>query len=209
MNNKQSGEYQKGRKNLIFATLISIPGPLLLAISMTGGSSATQLADFIRRSCEFLTIFLAWLVYEITARSPSERNRRNLRLEVFIKYFTGISMALSGVIMIYVAIANFADGKGSVITSLILAVIGAAINAKLFFNYRSMGNAILSVQARLHRVKMLLDCFMAILLIVWIVLPLDEIKNYADVIGSCSISVYLIWSGIRVLADKKVPNGKN
>lgn len=203
MNKKEPIEYRKGRKNLIFATLISIPGPLLLAIGMKDGTGAIQTADLIRRSCEFMTIFLAWLVYEITVRGLSEEEIRKNRLEAFIKYFTGFSMCLSGTVMIYVAIAGFGDEKGSVITSFILAMIGAIVNARLYFNYRTMDNAVLSVQAKLHRVKMLLDCFMALLLLIWIFSPVETVRSYTDIIGSCSISVYLIWSGIKVLTDKK------
>lgn len=204
MSANKPSEYTEGRKNLIFATLISIPGPLLLAIGMTDGSSATGIADLIRRSCEFLTIFLAWLVYELTAGKDLSNDTRKARLEGFVKYFTGLSMCLSGAVMIYVAVANFGGEKGSVLTSLILAVIGAVINAKLYFNYRTMENAVLSVQAKLHRVKMLLDCFMSLLLLVWMRLPIEAVRSYADVVGSVLISVYLIWSGIRVLRDKKV-----
>ena len=197
MSANKPSEDQKGRKNLIFATIISIPGPLLLAISMADGTSATQTADFIRRSCEFLTIFLAWMVYEVTVRRPSGSGTRKERLEVLIQYFTGFSMCLSGGIMIYVAVANFSGEKGSVTTSFIFAVIGAIINVKLYRDYKTMRNAVLSVQAKLHRVKILLDCALVLILLVCMLSPNDMVKRYADVIDSCSISLYLIWSGIR------------
>ena len=143
-------------------------------------------------------------MYELTAGKDLSNDTRKARLESFVKYFTGLSMCLSGAVMIYVAVANFGGEKGSVLTSLILAIIGAVINAKLYFNYRKMENVVLSVQAKLHRVKMLLDCFMSFLLLMWMLLPIEAVRSYADVIGSVLISIYLIWSGIRVLRDKKV-----
>ncbi len=209
MRKNEPGEYQKGRKNLIFATLISIPGPLLLAVGMTGGSSATGIADLIRRSCEFLTIFLAWLIYEVTVCCPAEKDECRKRLEVFIRYFTGISMCLSGAVMLCAAIAGFGGEKGGVITSFILAVIGVVINTRLYLSYKAMKNAVLSVQAGLHRVKMLLDGFMAGLLLLWLLLPMETVKNWADLIGCCSISAYLVYSGIQILTDKTVKNEKD
>lgn len=59
MSEKKLGEYRNGRKNLIAAILFSIPGPLFLAVSMAGGTSATQTVDLMRRSCDLLSVFLA------------------------------------------------------------------------------------------------------------------------------------------------------
>ena len=202
MSDKIRSTHQKGRKNLIFATFISIPGPLLLAVSMSAGTSSTQIADLLRRSCEFLTIFLAWMVYELTLRNSVSRDLK-LRMEKFIKYFTGFSMCASGAIMLYIAVADFGGESGDAVPSLILAVIGAIINARLYLNYRSLDHAVLSIQAKLHRVKMLLDCGLVVILLVWLLSPGDVVKQYADAIGTGCISLYLIWSGIRVLRDKK------
>ena len=201
----QTDESKKGRKNLIFATFISIPGPLLLILSMLEGANTTQIADLIKRSCEFLTIALAQLVYELTLYD-SINNTIKLRLEKFIKYFTGISMCLSGGIMLYVAVADFGGNKGDMIPSLILAIIGAIINTKLYLNYRSMSHSVLSVQAKLHRVKALLDGGIVIVLIVWLLAPNDVIKQYSNMFGTACISIYLIWSGFGVLEIKKRNN---
>lgn len=112
MNEKKSSEYRKGRRNLIFAVLISIPGPLLLVVSMTSGTSATQTADLMRRSCDLLSIFLAYLAFEITTRYLWEDEDKKARLEINVKYFTGFSMCFSGVVMIYIAIASYGTENG-------------------------------------------------------------------------------------------------
>ena len=205
MPDRVQSEYRKGRKNLIFATLISIPGPLLLVLSMSAGSSSTQIADLLRRSCEFLTIFLAWMVYELTLRSSTSQAVRT-RLEKFIQYFTGASMCVSGAVMLYVAVAEFGGESGDIIPSLILAVIGAVINARLYLNYRALNHAVLSIQAKLHRVKMLLDCGLVVILLVWLLSPNAAVQQYADAVGTGCISLYLIWSGIRALRDRKKEN---
>lgn len=203
MNQNKPNEYRKGRKNLIFALCISVPGPVALAISMLDGTSATETADLVRRSCELLSILLAYIVFEITVRKLSGNEKKRERLEVFVKYFTGCAMCISGAIMIYVAIAGFGGEKGNVTTSLVLAVIGAVVNAKLYVNYKAMQNAVLSVQAKLHRVKMFFDALMVVILLIWMIVPSDTVKVYTDFIGSLAISGYIIWSGVRVFIDKK------
>lgn len=189
---------KQGRKNLFFATLVCLPGPLWLAISMRGGANSTQIADLIKRSCDFLTVALAWLVYELTTSNFISETVK-LRLEKFIKYFTAASMCLSGLIMIYVAVATLDGHHGNMFPSLFLAATGALINVGLVWNYRSMKNPVLMVQAKLHSTKALLDFGLVAILLTWILCPYDNIRHYADLVGTIVISLYLIWSGLRVL----------
>ena len=189
---------KKGRKNLFFATLVCVPGPLLLVIGMLGGANSTQIADLIKRSCDFLTVALAWLVYELTLCNFI-KNETKLVLEKIVKYFTGISMCISGAVMIYVSIADFGGTHGNMGPSLFLAATGTVINVVLYLNYRSMNSAVLSIQAKLHRVKALLDGALSVIFIVWLLCPSDAVKEYFNVFGTVVISLYLIWSGLRVL----------
>lgn len=197
---KETTTYREGRKNLLFATLISIPGPILLLLGFEDGAGATQIADFLRRSCEFLSIFLAWILFELAA--ASENPARQRKLETFVRIFTGLAMTVSGGMMVYLAVAEFGGSKGSVWTSLILAAIGALINARLYLNYQKLENGILSVQAKLHRVKLLLDGWMVLILLLWVLIPVDAVRSMADALGSVSIALYILWSGIRLLREK-------
>ena len=189
---------KKGRANLLFATLVCIPGPLVLAIDLAFGVNSTLIADLIKRSIDLLTVLLAWIIYELTIHN-SITSETKARLEVFVKYFTGISMCVSGGIMIYVAIVDFGINKGDMIPSLFFAFTGAVLNVILYLNYRSMENPVLRVQAKLHRVKMLFDCGMVIILFIWILTSNDTVKQYTNAIGTAFISLYLVWSGFRLL----------
>lgn len=200
--NEQLEVYHKGRKNLWAAIALSVPGPLALGIGLLDVQNATQVADFTRRTCEFLSIFLAYIVFEVSVRMSEEEMEKRKKLEHLVNYFTGCSMVLSGVIMVYVAITGFGAGKGSVTTSLIFAILGAIVNARLFIKYRVLENAVLSVQAKLHRVKMLLDCWMIVILILFTMTSSVVVKSYADFVGSCSIALYIMWSGIRIFKEK-------
>ena len=81
---------KKGRANLLFATLVCVPGPLVLAIDLAFGVNSTLIADLIKRSIDLLTVLLAWIIYELTIHN-SITSETKARLEVFVKYFTGIS----------------------------------------------------------------------------------------------------------------------
>ena len=189
---------KKGRKNLFFATLVCLPGPIVLAINMAFGVNSTIIADLLKRSIDLVTVALAWIIYELTVSNfISEETKA--RLEKFAKYFTAASMCVSGLIMIYVAIANFGVNKGDMIPSLFFALTGAILNIILYINYRSLDNPVLRVQARLHQVKMLFDCGMVVILMLWLLTSNEEIEKYTNLIGTVFISLYLIWSGLRLL----------
>ena len=207
MSQKILAENKKGRMNLLVATLVCVPGPMLLAFGMRGGANSTQIADLIKRSGDFLTVALAWLVYELTIRN-SMKIRTKIRLEKFIKYFTGISMCLSGLIMIYVAVADTKGVHGNMLPSLFLATTGALINIWLYFSYRSMNNPVLLIQAKLHRTKALLDGGLAAIMLIWILCTHDTVRHYADSVGTVIISLYLIFSGLKILDFPKLKGKK-
>lgn len=193
---------KKGRKNLFFATLVCVPGPFLLVMGMLGGANTTQIADLIKRSCDLLTEVLAWLIYELTLCNFIKNNTKHA-LEKLVKYFTGASMCISGGVMIYVAVADFGGTHGNMYPSLFLAVTGAVINVILYLNYRSMNNAVLSIQAKLHKVKALFDIALTAILLVWILCPHGAVREYFNVFGTALISLYMIFSGIRVLEIRR------
>ncbi len=195
---EKTNAYQEGRKNLLLALLASIPGPVALALNL--GENTTQLADFLRRSCELFSVVLAFGVFEISHRKPACGQRR---LETIVRIVTGLSMVFSGVVIGWLALSNFGSGRGSVITSLVLAILGAMVNAKLYVSYRRLHHGVLDIQAKLHRVKMLLDLWMAGLLLICTVSS-GKVRSYADLTGSVSIALYVIFSGIRIFRNKEV-----
>ncbi len=60
MNSQKSGS-----RTLLMSVLMSAPGPLILGLGLLSGRSATQIADFFRRSSELLAIIMAYIVYKI------------------------------------------------------------------------------------------------------------------------------------------------
>lgn len=195
---EKRNEYQAGRKNLLVAVITSIPGPVALVLSL--GESTTQLADFLRRSCELLSVVLAFVLFEISNRKPDCNQGK---LETLVRIVTGLSMVFSGAVIGWLAVSNFGSRRGSVITSLVLAVLGTMVNAKLYWGYRKLQHGVLNIQAKLHWVKMLLDIWMTGVLLIC-TFASGSIQSYGDLIGSASIAMYVIFSGIRLLRNKEV-----
>ena len=55
-------------KTLLWSLLLSSPGPLVTGFAALSSRSATQLADFLRRTTELIAIFVSWRVYRILGR---------------------------------------------------------------------------------------------------------------------------------------------
>lgn len=192
-------EYRAGRKNLLIALIASIPGPVALALSLGGGFSVTQLADLLRRSCELLSVVLAFVVFEVSHRASSHSQGR---LEALVRWVTGLSMVFSGLVVGWLAITSFGAERGGVTTSLVLAILGALVNAKLYLGYRKLRHGVLTIQARLHRAKLLLDMWMTLVLLCTLA-SAPTVRQYADLIGSASIGLYVAISGLRLLLQKE------
>ena len=205
---RNNDEYKRGRKKLLFALFIISPALIPLAVSVALGTGSTETADLLRRSCDVLSVLLAYIAFEISARIDPKNKTAHRRIEAFVKYFTGATMCISALVMIYISIKGFGNEKGSVTVSLVLALIAALTNAVLYFNYRSMKSAILTVQAKNHFVKMFFNILVSIILLVWITVPSATIKSYIDLIGSLFISGYLLLNGALVMIDKDVDEGK-
>ena len=59
---------KSGAKTLLWSVIMSSPGPLVVGLGLLAGRSATQIADFVRRSAELLGIIMAYAVYVITTK---------------------------------------------------------------------------------------------------------------------------------------------
>ena len=203
MDKNNNSEYKSGRKKLLFALFIISPALVPLAVSVIFGTSSTETADLVRRSCDVLSVLLAYVAFEITARIDPKNEITRKRIEAFVKYFTGATMCVSGIIMIDISIVGFGGEKGRVIVSFVLALIAALTNAILYFNYRSMKNSILAVQAKTHFAKMFFNVLVSVILLVWLVVPSATVKSYVDLIGSLFISGYMLLCGVKVMTDKE------
>jgi len=201
MSNKKSGS-----KTLLMSVLMSSPGPLVVGLGLLSGRSATQIADFFRRSSELLAIIMAYIVYRITAKDGSCDELRKKKLERISNLFVGAMMCLGGSIMLVLAFFSENSHKGNVIPGLSIAVLGVIANTIFWRKYTKLNkaepNAILAVQARLYRAKSLVDGCVTIALLSVAIAPLSLVSYWLDLIGSIIVAIYLIFCGIQTIRER-------
>lgn len=196
---------KSGSKTLMWSVIMSSPGPLLVGLGLLTGRSATQLADFVRRSSELLAIVMSFFVYKITTKDGVEDVKKKQCLERYSNAFVGVMMCVGATIMILLAFLSERGEKGNVVPGLLIAVAGVIANTVFWHRYaklnRTEPNVILKVQARLYRAKSFVDACVTVALIVVLVAPASGAAFWFDLIGSVIVALYLIWSGIKTIAE--------
>lgn len=191
---------KQAKKTMIMSILMSSPGPLILFINLFFGQSSTQIADFVRRAIELLAIILSFVVYLITTKDNMTDKTKKVKLEKASNIFVSITMIVSGIIMIVLALISGNSDKGNVIPGFIIALLGFIANTIFFIRYTSLGkktnNSILSTQGKLYRAKTFVDLSVTIALLTVLIWPNSKVSFYFDLIGTILVSVYLIVTGI-------------
>lgn len=200
---------KSGKKTLLWSVLMSSAGPIVVGAGLIVGQSSTQLADFIRRSAELLGIILSFIIYCITTEDNHVNEEKKKRLEKASNIFVSITMILSGVIMMILAVALRNEEKGNVVPGLLIAILGATANLFFWIRYTKLGkkenNNILKIQSKLYRAKTFVDTSVTIALLAMLISKNPIVSNYFDLIGTCIVSLYLIYTGISSLI-KEIKN---
>ena len=196
---------KSGTKTLLMSVIMSAPGPLIIGLGLLVGQSSTQIADFVRRSAELLGIIMAYIVYKITTKDGVCDTARKARLERLSNIFVGAMMCLGGSLMLLLAFTAKETEKGNVIPGLVIALLGVVANTLFWVKYSNLNkaepNAIIAVQARLYRAKSLVDGCVTVALLSVALFPAAKVSFYLDFIGSVVVALYLIWCGIRTIAE--------
>lgn len=195
---------KSGSRTLLMSVLMSSPGPIVVGLGLLAGRSATQLADFVRRSAELLAIIVSFVVYRITGGEACDARRAVL--ERRSNLFVGAVMCLSGAAMLFVALFSPSGETGNVIPGLSIAVLGVIANGLFWRKYarlsRETGNAILAVQSRLYRAKTLVDTCVTAALVTVALFPGSQAARWLDLGGSVVVAVYLICCGVKTIREQ-------
>lgn len=193
-------------KTLLMSVVMSAPGPVIIGLGLLVGQSSTQIADFVRRSAELLGIIMAYIVYRITTKDGICDTQKKERLERASNIFVGAMMCLGGSLMLGLAFTDDNTEKGNVAPGLVIALLGVIANTLFWRKYSSLNkaepNAIIAVQARLYRAKSMVDSCVSIALMSVAFFPTSEISFYLDFLGSVIVALYLIWCGIKTIAER-------
>ena len=189
-----------GERTLLASVILSSPGPIVVGVGLFLGRSATQYADFVRRTAELAAIIVSWLVYRRLHKGGEPDEKRKARLESTANVFVGAAMCLSGAVMMLLPLFSPGMEKGNVIPGLVIALLGVTTNTWFSFRYgrlnREKPDAILAVQCRLYRAKSLVDACVLAALFAVAVAPGSPAALYMDLFGSIVVAAYLILNGI-------------
>ncbi len=182
--------------------LLSAWAPFATFAALVVGRSATQAADFVRRTVEFVAVLISWLAFR---RSQGAGEERRAWLEHSVRLVVGAALALSAASIFALAVARWLrpSPTGNVLLGLVIALLGAVTNGWFWVRYerfeRREPAPIVAAQARLYRAKTLVDvAVIAALGAVWL-LGYAGVGRALDLAGSLVVALYLTWSAVKQL----------
>ncbi len=179
---------------------MSSPGPIVVGVALFFGRSSTQLADFIRRTAELVSIIVSWIVFRILHKSGEQDVGRKQKLERTANISVGVAMCLSGAAMLFIAFLAPDTQKGNVIPGLVIALLGVTANTLFCLRYRKLNrekpDSILAAQSKLYCAKSIVDACVTISLTFVAAAPATPAARYVDLVGSIIVAIYLIINGI-------------
>lgn len=199
---------ESGERTLLASVVLSSPGPIVVGLALFFGRSATQLADFIRRTAELAAIIVSWIVFRVLHKSGEPAPAHKERLESTANSCVGGAMCLSGIAMLFVALYLSNMEQGNVIPGLVIAVLGVTTNTWFWLRYRKLNlarpDAILAVQSKLYQAKSLVDACITIALTVVAVAPTSPVARYVDLGGSIVVAAYLVMNGVVTIRGSRM-----
>ncbi len=212
MNGLSHEQSSNREKTLLFALLLSAPGPLVTGIALISSHSTTQLADFIRRGVELVAIFISWWIFRKLHRDAALGEIHRAHLERTAGLSTAMAMACSGVVLLVVALSRLSmfEPGGNVTMGLTIAVLGLVTNAWFWWRYtgltREKYSAVIAAQQQLYRAKAAVDLCVVVALAAVAFAPAHPVTRYVDLLGSVMVAFYLLWSGLRTALKYLIGN---
>jgi divalent metal cation (Fe/Co/Zn/Cd) transporter len=206
---EKTKESRKREKTMFAAFLLSSPGPILTGIAAITSLSATQIADFIRRSAELVALCVAWWVFRKIQNNPRIEMIRRKKMTTFVNRTVGIAMIFSGSAMLIVGLFRFFvyAVSGNVVMGYIIAVLGLITNAWFWWRYRIMNkesyDPVIEGQHKLYRAKTCVDLTVVTALTSVLIAPLHPATQYIDAGGCVIVAFYLAYTGIRMLREQR------
>jgi divalent metal cation (Fe/Co/Zn/Cd) transporter len=191
----------RSERTLLTSLLLSAPGPIVTGLAAMSGYSATQIADFIRRTSELVPLFVSWWIFRMLKRRGISDGPHRARLERTANLTLAGALACSGLAMLVIGISRALAYKagGNVTGSLIIAGLGVLVNTWFWLRYRSFNRAqydpIIAGQQRLYGAKASVDLCVFLALAAVAALPAHPATRYVDAMGSIIVAGYLLYSG--------------
>src|SRR5690625_330747 len=195
------GAHDAGSERTLLASwLLSAPGPLVTGIAVAMSSSATQIADAIRRTVELGALFTGWWTYRRrrTAPGPAEV----ATLERRARRTVAAAMFLSGLAILAIGVYRFFrhEPGGNVTAGLAAASRGLLVHRVLLVRYtritRRGPDPVIAAELRLSRATTVVDSGVVRALLAVAFIPDHRLTHYADSRGSVAVGGYLIQQAL-------------
>ncbi len=200
-------------KTLILSIVFSAFGPIVTLIALFMNTSATQFADFVRRTAELSVLIFALYVYLKLSNNTHTKAQKN-RFKITVYRLSGSILLFSAAILSFLFIQALITPKvpeGNVILGLSIASLGIFFNGYFFIRYRRFNNQdhhfVMDSQGKIYQAKTMVDVSVVIALSSILIFPNSEISYWIDTLGTFVIALYLISRGFNLIfkAYKKNP----
>lgn len=200
-------------KTMRISFLISSAAPIVTGITAIMSRSATQIADFLRRTAELTSLFISWWVYRKLHKETEYDDMYRVRMERIADITVSGAMICSGAAMLVVGVSRLFIYKisGSVIMGFIIAILGLLVNSGFWWRYSAMirerFDPIIAGQHKLYRAKVFVDVAVVVALASVVVAPSHPITKYIDALGCIIVSIYLLYNGLDIVRKNIIDRG--
>lgn len=193
-------------RTLLLAIVLSAFGPFVTGYAVVVSESATQLADFLRRTIELGAMVISWAVFRYLVRdsapgASSAARRRMLR--GVAEGSVAAAMGASALIIAGLAFARIGTftPAGNVYPGLAVALLGFGVNTAFQLRYAAMTreryDSIIAAQRRLYLGKSAVDLCVAAALAAVAIAPGHPATAGIDLAGSFAVALYLAAYAVR------------
>ncbi|MDF2873147.1 MAG: putative rane transporter [Anaerocolumna sp.] len=213
MTDLDKNQSSKREKTMLISLLLSAPGPIVTGIPAITSLSATQIADFLRRTAELVALFVSWWIYRKLQRGITSDNAYRTRMEQRANLVVTGAMICSGIAMLIVGVTRLFVYKanGNVIMGLIIAVLGLLTNTWFWLRYtrmtRELFDPVIDGQQKLYRAKACVDLGVVAALTSVAVAPNYPATQYIDSSGCIIVACYLLYNGVEIIRKNRTKEG--
>lgn len=199
----------KRERTMFTSFLISSFGPIATGIPAVMSRSATQIADFLRRTAELVSLFVSWWVFRKLHKEAEVDTAYGERMEYIANMTVFGAMICSGVAMFVVGVSRLFIYRisGNVIMGLSVAVLGLLVNIWFWRRYsimvREEFDFVIAGQLKLYRAKVFADVAVVAALTTVTIIPNHFITQYIDAFGCIIVSFYLFYSGFEIIRKNR------
>jgi ferrous-iron efflux pump FieF len=202
---------QSRERTLRAAWMLSAWAPFTSFAAYWTGGTAILLGDFLRRTSEFIGIFVSWVVVRRSggAAEGADLSLRQsddlLRREAVASLVTATAMIVSACVIAVRAVSQALapEPPGNLALGLFIASAGLLVNLVFWRRFARLTSQqptpVVEAQWRLYRAKTATDCAVLTVLVLRKAWPSAVWLAYLDALASIGIGLLLVASGIAVV----------